>query len=136
MIRCFAFLCACLLSLVSISSTGLTAPIEDVTFNLSPARAGENAIHGDFRQARNGRHENNWTTSFHPREFVGLELAGFRAAGTRPLRFAMIREAGRLDCAGQGGASSATGRCRFTADQSFSDAVARLGVARPDPAQA
>ena len=45
MIRCFAFLCACLLSLVSISSTGLTAPIEDVTFTIAGRafafRAGE-----------------------------------------------------------------------------------------------
>jgi len=134
--RCIAFVCACLLSLVTISSAGFAAAIDDVAFTLSASRGGESSIQGDFRQDRNGRDRNNWTTSFHPREFVGLDLAGFRAAGARPLRFAVIREAGRLDCAGQGGGSRAAGQCRFIADAAFGEALARLGVGRPDSAQA
>ena len=136
MSRCFAFFCACLLSLVSISSAGFAAAVDDIAFTLSPSGNGESAVHGDFRQERNGRVRNNWTSSFLPREFTGLDHAGFRAAGTRPLRFALIREAGRLDCAGHGGASRATGNCRFSADPAFTAALARLGVGRPDAAQA
>ncbi len=133
--RCFAILCACLLSLVSISSAGFSATVDDIAFTLSPSGNGESAVHGDFRQERTSRGQNNWTTNFHPREFVGLDLAGFRAMGARPLRFAVIREAGRLDCAGQGGGSRATGECRFSADPAFAQTLARLGVERPDTAQ-
>lgn len=136
MTRCLALFCACLLSFVSISSTVFAAAGEHVTFTLSPSRNGDAAIHGDFREERDDRNKNNWTTSFQPREFVGLDLAGFRAAGARPLRFAVMREAGRIDCAGQGGSSRATGTCRFTADPAFSDALARLGVGRPSAHQA
>lgn len=135
MTRCLALVCACLLSFVSISSTGFAATIDDVVFTLSPSRNGESAIQGDFRRDRNGRDQNNWTTSFHPREFVGLDLAGFRAVGARPLRFAVMREAGRLDCAGQGGNSRASGECRFSADPAFAQALARLGIGGPDAAQ-
>lgn len=135
MTRCFAFFCACLLSLATISSAGFSAAVDDVTFTLSPPRGGGPAIRGDFRQKRSSRGENNWTTSFHPREFVGLDHAGFRAVGARPLRFALMREAGRLDCTGQGGRSRAAGRCRFTSDPTFSADLARLGVGRPDAAQ-
>lgn len=133
--RCLALLCACLLSFVSISTTGFAATSDNVTFTLSPSRSGESTIDGDFRQNRNDRDRNNWTTSFHAREFVGLDLAGFRAMGARPLRFAVMREAGRLDCAGHGGSSRATGECRFNADPAFAQALARLGVGRPDAAQ-
>lgn len=136
MSRCFAFLCACLLSLVSISSAGFSAQSDAVTFALSPARGGGSAIQGDFRQQHSGRNQNNWTTSFHPREFIGLDLAEFRKMGARPLRFAVTREAGRLDCAGQGGSSRASGSCRFSADPAFAQALERLGVGRPDAAQA
>lgn len=131
MTRCLALLCACLLSFVSISSTGFAAVGEDVTFSLSPSSKGVSAIRGDFRQERDGRNENSWNDSFHPREFVGLDLAGFRAVGSRPLRFAVMREAGRLDCAGHGGSSRASGSCRFSADPAFSNALAQLGVGRP-----
>lgn len=124
--RFLAMFCACLLSFISLASAGLAAPGDTLSFTLSPPRSGSVSIGAEFR-----RPGSQWGSSFHPREFVGLDLAGFRAEGARPLRFAVIRDAGRLDCEGKGGGQRATGACRFTPDAGFAQEMARLGVGRP-----
>jgi hypothetical protein len=127
--RCLAFAFALCLAFLSVSSACLAAPADWIRFTLSPSR-GDDKIHVDFRRERDG-HDHNWSSSFRPSQLVGLDLAAFRAGGARPLRFAVVREAGRLDCAGNGGGSDAAGNCSFTADAGFNQLLAARGIGRP-----
>ena len=128
--RVFAIIGALLLAFISVSSACTAAPGTWVHFTLEPER-GSDLVRASFRNDQNGRHENNWSTGFRPSELTGLDLAGFRSAGSRPLRFALIREAGRLDCSGHGGESYAAGNCSFTADPAFTQLLESRGIGRP-----
>jgi hypothetical protein len=133
--RSLAFILALCCAFLSVSSACMAAPSDWIHFTLEPSRGGGD-IRADFREAGNGRDRNNWQSSFPASAFVGLDLAGFRTGGTRPLRFAIARQAGRLDCAGHGGESYASGNCGFTADPGFTQLLAARGIGRPSREQA
>src|SRR5437763_7517697 len=133
--RCLAFLLALVFATVSISSACVAVPSDWVHFTLQPER-GDGKIHASFRDQSHGRGDNNWSTEFLPSELVGLDVASFRASDARPLRFAIVREAGRLDCSGNGGNSSAAGNCSFTADPGFTQLLVSRGIGRPSREQA
>lgn len=130
--RCLAFLAALFLAFLSVSSACIAAPSEWIQFTLRAERHGSN-IQADFHDRR---HENNWSSGFKPSELIGLDVNGFYTAGTRPIRFSIVREAGRLDCAGNGGAAHANGNCNFSADPNFTQALLNRGIGRPNPHQA
>ena len=133
--RSIAFVGAVLCASVSIASACSANTVDAVRFTLEPGRqAGE--IRATFREDRNGRDHNNWSTSFRTSELAGLDAVGLRAAGSRPVRFALIREAGRLDCAGNGGNAMAIGRCSFASDPGFMQLIQARGVGRPTDRQA
>jgi hypothetical protein len=133
--RCLAFLLALVLATLSISSACVAAPSDWVHFTLLPER-GDGRIHASFRDESRGPGDNNWSTGFLPSELVGLDVASFRASGARPLRFAIVREAGRLDCSGSGGNSSVAGNCSFIADRGFTQLLISHGIGRPSREQA
>lgn len=134
--RCFAFVGALLLSLIAVASACTAAVSGDpLHFTLEPGHGG-NGIHATFRSDDRPRHENNWSDDFRTSDFVGLDLAGFHSGGTRPLRFAIVREAGRLDCTGHGGESYPSGNCGFTANPQFIQLLASRGIGRPTQDQA
>jgi hypothetical protein len=133
--RCLAFIGALILAFISISSACTAAPAETIHFTLEP-KPGSELIQASFRKEARGDNENNWSTGFRPSDFVGLDLAGFRGAGSRPLSFAVVREAGRLDCSGHGGESYAAGYCGFTANPAFIGLLERRGIGRPTDEQA
>jgi hypothetical protein len=133
--RALAFIGALLLAFISVSSACTAAPGQWVHFSIEPER-GTGLIKTSFQWEERGRHENNWSSGFRPTELVGLDLAGFRGAGSRPLRFAVIREAGRLDCSGHGGESYAAGYCSFAPDAGFTQVLERRGIGRPTQEQA
>ena len=128
--RFFALLLALLLTSISVASACTAAPTEWVQFKLEPAHQGGGAIKANFRDQNRANDEHDWSTAFAPSELVGLDLSGFRAVGARPLRFAIVREAGRLDCAGQGGSSHATGNCSLTVDPGFAGLLESRGIGR------
>lgn len=128
--RCLAMVFALFLTLVTVSSTCIAAPNEWVHFTLEPAHGGA-GIKATFRKENGPNSDNNWSTSFVPAQLAGLDLASFHAAGSRPLRFAIVREAGRLDCAGNGGNSYAIGNCSFTPDAAFTQLLVSRGIGRP-----
>ena len=132
--RCFAFLLSLIFATVSISSACVAQPSDWVGFTLESRADGE--IKATFRDEGRSRHENNWSTGFPPSQLIGLDVAGFRGSGTRPLRFAVAREAGRLDCSGSGGNSRATGSCSFTADPMFTQLLISRGIGQPTREQA
>jgi len=134
--RCLAFLLALVFASLSVSSACVAATGDWAHFTLEPERSGGGKIHATFRDEDRGRGDNNWSTGFSAAELGGLDVAGFRSAGVRPLRFALVREAGRLDCSGNGGNSYAAGNCSFAADPGFSQLLANRGIGRPTREQA
>ena len=129
--RPLAFVFALLLAFVSVTSACMAQTADWVGFTLEPQRSDTTRIRASFHTDRDGRNENNWSSGFMPSDLVGLEVSSFHAAGSRPIHFAIVREAGRLDCAGTGGGGYAHGNCRFTADPGFADMLARRGIGQP-----
>ena len=134
--RPLALACASLLSVAALSVTAAAQPPEVIPFSLEPERGDAARIHANFRDERDGRRQNNWSTGFLPSEMAGLEVSSFRGSGTRPIHFAIVREAGRLDCDGNGGGNSAAGDCRFTENPAFTQLLVSHGIGRPDHEQA
>lgn len=130
----FAF--ASVFAIATLSVTAAAQQSDTVHFTLQAQRDDATRIHATFDGSRKGRHKNMWSTGFLPSELTGLEVSSFRGAGTRPIHFAIVREAGRLDCAGTGGGSTAEGNCRFTANPAFTQLLVGRGVGRPDADQA
>jgi hypothetical protein len=58
-------------------------------------------------------------------------MGALDSPGTRPIRFAITREAGRIGCSGTGGNYMARGACTLTPDQQFNAFLSRHGIERP-----
>lgn len=134
--RPLAFVCALLFAFVTVSSACMAQSPDWVRFTLEPQHGNSTKIHASFHKDRDGRNENNWSTGFMPSDLIGLEVSSFHAAGTRPIHFAIVREAGRLDCSGNGGSDFASGNCRFTESPSFTQLLVSRGIGRPTQDQA
>jgi hypothetical protein len=128
--RFLALLLALAVATVTVSSACTAAPGDVYAFTLKGESRNPAKIDADFRDRAPDRN-NNWSSGFMPSELIGLDISGFRGSGTRPLRFAVVREAGRLDCAGSGGNSYASGSCSFTPDPRFEQLLVSRGIARP-----
>ena len=130
--RCLAFLFAVFLTTLSVASACTAASSEWIGFTLQSAREPDR-IRASFRDDERGRDRDNerWSNTFAISELAGLDVTSFRSPGSRPLRFAIVHEAGRLDCAGQGGGSYARGNCGFTPDASFLALLESRGIERP-----
>lgn len=134
--RCIALIAAVILAAISVSSACLAQPSDFMSFTLKPERSNPGNIHATFRAQSRDRDHDNWSTALMPSELIGMEVSSFHASGTRPLRFAIVREAGRLDCAGNGGGDYASGNCRFTADPAFTRLLVNRGIGQPTREQA
>ncbi|MGQ0661649.1 hypothetical protein [Sphingosinicella sp.] len=83
---------------------------------------------------RRGRSSSQWSNTTDLAELNGLtreQLAG----DNMPVRFQLVREAGRFDCEGVARRGRGTGDCSFTADPAFAAALARHNIAAPDREQ-
>jgi hypothetical protein len=129
--RPLAFIGALLFASVAISSACMAQSSDWIGFTLEPEHNNSGKIHARFNDQTRDADKTNWSTGFMPSDLIGLEVSSFRNPGSRPLHFALVREAGRLDCSGTGGDSYAHGNCRFTADPSFAQLLASRGVGRP-----
>lgn len=129
--RPLTFLCALAVAAVTVSSACIAQSSDVTRFTLDLQRDNSAKVHATFHDQGRDDHDNNWSTDFPVAELTGLEVSTFRAAGSRPVHFAIVREAGRLDCAGNGGSGFATGNCRFTENGGFSQLLASRGIGRP-----
>ena len=77
----------------------------------------------------------SWSSDRPIAEFQGLSPAQVTGP-TGPVRFAIVREAGRLDCSGLAGGLNGSGSCSFTPDAAFADFLAARGMGRLTPHQA
>jgi len=135
MYRPIAFICALLVSLVAVSSTCLAQSSDWIRFTLQPQRENSARIQASFRYQQRAIGNSNWSTAVMPSELIGLEVSPFHASGTRSLHFAIIREAGRLDCLGSGGDNFASGNCRFGENPAFRQFLVSRGIGRPTSEQ-
>ena len=134
--RCLALLLALMFATISVSSACVAGSPDWVAFDLRPESGNSARIHASFRDQQRDRDRSSWSTGFGPSELVGLDLAAFRGPGARPLRFAIVRDAGRLDCSGSGGGSHGYGNCRFAADPGFTRLLISRGIGTPTREQA
>jgi hypothetical protein len=134
--RRFALSCAALFTLGVVMPPAGAQPADRIRFSLEPQRGDTVKIRANFRDDNDRADHDNWSTGFRPSELVGLEVSSFRAAGSRPLHFSIVREAGRLDCAGSGGGDYAAGNCRFTDNPAFTQLLVSRGIGRPNREQA
>jgi hypothetical protein len=123
------FIAAVLLTAITVSSACVASSASSLRFTIEPRN--EAAVHVRIERARDGRWDNNWESSFAAPDLAGLDVAALNGAGTRPLRFSLIREAGRLDCAGTGGNEMARGSCTLTANEDFNRFLSEHGIGRP-----
>jgi hypothetical protein len=124
--RLAALFLALTITIVTVSSTCAAAGNEPIHFTLA-AKGGKAHIQANFSRDRGNNH-NVWNSSFSAAQLPGLDAGAFRAPGSNALRFALNRESGRLDCAGQGGSSRASGDCSFNPSQAFASALAANGI--------
>lgn len=129
--RPLALLCALILAWVSVSSACFAQVGDWVHFTLDAQHNSDGRIEASFSTEGRGRHENNWSTGFLPSDLVGLEVSSFHAPGTRPLHFAIVREAERLDCTGYGGENRAGGNCAFVENGAFTHLLVDRALAGP-----
>ena len=132
--RFLTLLAALLFATLTVSSACVAAPSDWIRFTLEGQRDGQ--VQASFDNEGAGRGGNHWSTGMVPSQLIGFDIAAFQGSGSRPLRFALAREAGRLDCSGQGGGNRALGNCSFTADPGFTDLLVRRGIGRPTRDQA
>lgn len=129
--RPLAFAFALMCALVTVSSACVAQSPDWIRFTLEPSHKDANRIRASIHQQRDDQDHDNWSTGFMPSDLIGLDVSSFRNAGTRPLHFAIARDAGRLDCSGNGGNNYATGNCSFTPDLGFLQLLSSRGIAQP-----
>ena len=133
MTRMLAFVAALLMTAITVSSACVAHSVAPLQFTIGPT-AQADRVHLRFSRA-DSRGTDSWSSSFRTSELAGLDPAALRSSGQSPIRFTIAREPGRIDCAGNGGNSMATGSCSLTADRGFNDFLAAHGIARPTEEQ-
>lgn len=129
MTRTLAFVAAILLTTLTVTTSCLANSPENLRFALRPSTGLAGDVTLQIRSGGDARH-NGMTSSFHSSELTGLDQTRLYSGG--PVQFALVREAGRVDCVGNANARKAEGRCRFTPDQGFSSFLASNGMQRPN----
>jgi hypothetical protein len=132
--RTFAFFAAIALTTISVTTACFAHINDGIRFTLQPGRTAERVqLH-----LRTGKDDHNtgMSSSFALSELAGLDAGRLRAGGSTPVSFALVRQAGRIDCAGKAARGRADGSCRFTENRAFSDLLAARGMRRPNVEQA
>lgn len=129
----FAFFAALTLTAATVSASGLAGSADTIRFTLQPTTRGH--LHLSLRSGGD-RHNSSMGASIAAGELAGLDVSALGAPRNSPIRFALVHEAGRVDCAGSGGNATAAGICTFAADPRFSDYLASRGIQRPSPEEA
>jgi hypothetical protein len=79
----------------------------------------------------NGNDRSSWSSDYSLADLQGLSFAQLMGQPA-PVRFALAREAGRLDCSGVAGNSAGGGSCSFAGNPAFASYLAARGIGRPD----
>ena len=127
--RMFAFVAAVLVTAVTVSSACVAKDPSGLTFTLEQSGRSDQ-VQATFK--RNDRPDTHtWSSSFRHADLTGFNVAAFRGAALQPISFTVNRDAGRMDCSGQGARSMAKGACSVTANAEFNAFLQSNGIARP-----
>lgn len=88
-----------------------------------------------FRTGEGSGNSSHWSSSYVLADLRGLSHAQLDGS-VQPVRFALVREAGSLDCSGNAGNRVGSGTCGFSADAAFAARLASAGIGRPTVRQA
>src|SRR3954452_14851064 len=110
--RSLALIAAVVVSAIFVSSACMASPSRSMAFTLQASQNPGN-VQLSLNRADVPGHS-AMSSSFAVGDLPGLDLAALVKPGQHPLRFAYVRDAGRVDCTGSGGNSVASGRCGFT----------------------
>src|SRR4051812_40316746 len=132
--RSLALIAAVVVSAIFVSSACMASPARSMAFTLQ-ASQNRADVQLSLNRADAPGH-NSMSSSFAVSDLAGLDLAALVQPGQHPLRFAYVRDAGRIDCTGSGGNSVASGQCGFTQDAAFADYLAARSIGRPTFEQA
>ena len=132
--RTLTFFAATVAAAIAVSSACLASArpdhdfrADDIDFALTQSKeAGR--VQLSLRRGSNHHMSNSFLAS----DLAGLDLSRLNAGVASPVSFALVREAGRIDCAGEAKAKRADGKCRFTVDPAFSALLASRGIGTPD----
>lgn len=133
MSRILAFCCALLMTTLTVASACVASSVQPLQFTIEPNR-GSDQIHVRFRRADRPE-THSWSSSFRTGELAGLDPAALGGTAMVPVRFTIVRDAGRIECAGRGGKAMASGSCSMAPDRGFNDFLAANGISRPTEEQ-
>ena len=133
MTKMLAFIAALLMSALAVSSACVASSVQPLQFTIEPSGS-SGLFNLRFRRA-DSRGVDSWSSTFRSSELAGLDPAALRGSAIQPVRFTISRDPGRIDCAGNGGGSMASGTCRMTPDEGFNALLAANGIARPTEEQ-
>lgn len=127
--RSLALLAALILAAITVSSACMATPSRPMVFTLH-AYSGRPDVQFSLKREDKPDH-GMMSSSFAVADLSGLDMAALKQPGQRPIRFAYIRDPGRIDCSGTGGNSVASGQCAFTANAAFGQFLAARGIGEP-----
>lgn len=130
MIRQLAFAASAALLAYAMQPAAVAQVPDRVDWTISPAGADDPGRVQFSIGYRSGRGRSNWSNTTDLTELPGLTAAQL-AADNSPIRFQIVREAGRFDCEGVARRGRGTGECSFTPDPAFAAALARHRIAAP-----
>ena len=128
MTRTFAFFAAVLLTTVTVTSSCFANSPENLRFKLQASEVRGDQVTLQIRSGQDER-DNGMTSTLRAADLAGFEPSRLAAGG--PLSFALVREAGRVDCSGNASSGTANGACRFTPDANFNSYLVSSGVRQP-----
>lgn len=129
MTRMLAIVAALFMSAIAVSSACVASDVQPLRFTIEPSGSVSTVQVRFARAGELGNH--NWSNSFRVADLAGLDAAALAAPTSRPVRFSLSREAGRLDCAGTGGNRMARGTCSVTANADFNRFLSERGISAP-----
>lgn len=132
--RALTLLAASACAAVAVSSACFAADWSDLPFRLAKTGSPDR-VQLSMEQRTDRQNMGNWSRSVAIADLRGLAAAQLAAPTSTPIRFAMVRPAGRFNCSGTVRSYDGRGTCAFTADPAFSAMMEKRGIGRPTEAQ-
>ena len=110
-------------------------PLGTVRWIVDEAEGGKpGEVQLSFRTG-SSRGNSNWSHSYALADLPGFSPAALQARANSPVRFALRRPAGQLDCSGTAGSGQGTGTCAFAANAGFAQQLVSRGIGHPTERQ-
>lgn len=128
--RALTLLAASACATVAVSAACFAAEGAALPFRL--ARSGDaSRVQLSMEHRTANQRKGNWSQSVALADLQGLGAAQIAARNSTPIRFALVRPAGRFDCSGAVRSYDGRGTCAFAADSAFAAMLAKRGLGSP-----